>query len=671
MLVPILSTLLLLDVSVSSTFNSSVVHQEDPVVFVRHLNDSLPSANSSVTVDEAELESYDKSEQNNTDTDETDGERGVVFRFKNFLSHNPYTQEAVVGPTTIERLSKLVAKFFKSNGEEAKFNLDAKKFADLLAHPATSTITQIYLIKYEVSPSKIFTYLMLQTQDQSLEEFFHLKLHIPLLSHVIKLIDKQGVSIDRNGVAEEIVRLFTANCNGGTLITWLGKIDDKSDQTIKSFMNSLMTSVMTSKLAYRLLSLRSTDFDDIHQILRGSNNIPKEKWELYLFNYAVYIHFNFIEHEAKSFSVVPYVHSVLRNHFKNNEEQLKQHLSAARASLSLVKENPGLYLVKRFSKDQLRLFKAALQFTDQTILVRKALQANRQASSFAKKLVGETAVATFKSMLENEELVQGLQAVLLDNEAVRLLKAIMREVNGVGDFSLLLTNLGAEMNSKEVEVVTKLDQLIKDEKTLELLKTSMVDASSVTMFKDALESEGRLKLVDDMLSSTELDSATILNGILDNKKRVQFLKEVLQDDTRLKLFRSALDDKIGVKMFKSALKDKKLVKGIDAVLKDKNQVFFLRVAVKDKGLANLFQAALEDKDTEHVENFLKALNEKKLANVFRSLLNEKFNVGWLETAVGTEGRKITRDLDKSERCMLLDEMIEYVDSLIKKRRQKG
>ncbi|CEG35067.1 RxLR-like protein [Plasmopara halstedii] len=73
MLMPVLSTLLLLDVSVSATSNSSIIQHEDPIVFVRHLPNSLPSANSSSTAADVESESYDDSKQDNTDNDETDG----------------------------------------------------------------------------------------------------------------------------------------------------------------------------------------------------------------------------------------------------------------------------------------------------------------------------------------------------------------------------------------------------------------------------------------------------------------------------------------------------------------------------------------------------------------------------------------------------------------------
>ncbi|KAL7689086.1 hypothetical protein Plhal304r1_c017g0062721 [Plasmopara halstedii] len=59
MLMPVLSTLLLLDVSVSATSNSSIIQHEDPIVFVRHLPNSLPSANSSSTAADVESESYD------------------------------------------------------------------------------------------------------------------------------------------------------------------------------------------------------------------------------------------------------------------------------------------------------------------------------------------------------------------------------------------------------------------------------------------------------------------------------------------------------------------------------------------------------------------------------------------------------------------------------------
>ncbi|CEG37777.1 uncharacterized protein PHALS_05833 [Plasmopara halstedii] len=518
---------------------------------------------------------------------------------------------------------------------------------------------------------------MRQTQDGSLEEFFHLELHIPLLSYVVKLIDKQ------TGVAEEIVRLFTANRNGGNLITWLGKIDDNSDQTIESFMKSLLESVETSKLAYRLLSMRYTDFNSVYEILRGSDSyydllMGGSHW----LNYAAYICFNFIEHEAKSFSVVPNVLNLMRKRWIIEETVLKNSLSTKRAMLTATIDIPNFYFEGfsrlDFTEDQVRLLKAALQYADQTILVREALKANRQVSSFANKLGKKTVEDTFKLMLKNEELVQELQAVLLDNEAVQLLKKIMKEVNGVEAFLLRLPKRGAGITPKEFEVMTKLEGLIRDEDTFSVLKTAMKHADSLTMFKDALASEGRLKLVEDMLSSTELDSATILKGILDEENKVQLLKEAVKDDTRLKLFRSALEDKKGVKKFKSALEDKgvrkfrsalkyKKLKGeLDAVLKDMNQVFFLRVAVKDQTRANLFRAALEDK--EHMEEFLNVLNEQKLANVFRPMLNEKYQLEWLEKAVSTETvGEFTRRMDKRDQWMLIDEIIKYLDSIIEEK----
>ncbi|KAL8001673.1 hypothetical protein Plhal703r1_c18g0083831 [Plasmopara halstedii] len=79
MLMPVLSTLLLLDVSVSATSNSSIIQHEDPIVFVRHLPNSLPSANSSSTAADVESESYDDSKQDNTDNNETDGEVRMDF----------------------------------------------------------------------------------------------------------------------------------------------------------------------------------------------------------------------------------------------------------------------------------------------------------------------------------------------------------------------------------------------------------------------------------------------------------------------------------------------------------------------------------------------------------------------------------------------------------------
>ncbi|KAL7688952.1 hypothetical protein Plhal304r1_c017g0061341 [Plasmopara halstedii] len=152
MFVPILSSLLLLDVSVSSTSNSSIVLHKDPVVFVRHLNDSLPSANSSLTVAEDELESYDESEQDNTNTGETAGETRMfsfISKLNSRLLDPPSSSVKAIeeaeklleheGQSSNERnrLFKNVATLFESNDETAKSYLNEKKISDWLMHPAT------------------------------------------------------------------------------------------------------------------------------------------------------------------------------------------------------------------------------------------------------------------------------------------------------------------------------------------------------------------------------------------------------------------------------------------------------------------------------------------------------------------------------------------------------
>ncbi|KAL8009567.1 hypothetical protein Plhal703r1_c01g0005581 [Plasmopara halstedii] len=668
MFLSILSILLLLDVSVSSSSNSSIVQQEDPVVFVLHLNDSLSSENSSLTVDEGKLVRYDKSEQDNTDTDETDGERVIAFNVKNPFSSNSYSklrdaaaesinsfQSELYKPLLNEqsrsspskKLYDILARLYKcfvSHDEETKSYLDGS-ISNLHEHPATSMVTQKPW--FESRLSKLFNDLMLHTKYGSLEEFFRRDLHITFLDQVIKLIDMEGLSIGRTGVAEEIVRLFTASRNGGNLITWLGKIDDHSNQTIESFIKSLLKSIETSKLAYRLLSMRSNDFDDLYKILRGSNSNPDlPSIRSHLIQYATYIRFNFIEHESKSsISVVPNVYSFLSTRCEETEEWQRQLFSKRLELASSFKVDPKSIFAgfhwSDFSEDQVRLFKAALQSNDDAKLVREALQANRQVASFADKLGKETVVDTYKVMLNNEKLVQGLQAVFKDDEAVQMVNVILKDVNGLRDLSSRLTKRGGKKNLKNDQVVNQLKKLIKDENTLRVLKVSMVDADSMMMFKDALESKGRLKLVDDMLSNTELDSATILKVILNDDDKVQFLKEAVKDDSRVELFRSALEDTIGVKIFKTVL-----------------------VAIKDKNRAKLFRAALKDK--KGVKNFLKALNEKKLANVFRAILNENKQLEWLERAV-KNGRygKIASDLDRRDKTMLAAEMINYLDSLPK------
>ncbi|CEG41597.1 uncharacterized protein PHALS_11932 [Plasmopara halstedii] len=671
MFVPILSTLLLLDVSVSSTSNSSIDQHEDPVVFARHLNNSLPSANSSLTVAEGKFESSDDSEQDNTDSDETDGEMRMKFLLNKWISPFSYkqlppeeyfnslrsTQQKAsklllnenLSNKNLKRIFKHFKKLLQSNDEQMKSFVD-EETAALLRNAATSERTQALLLKSETKLSTIFTSLMLRTKDGSLEEFFKLELHIPLLSYTIKLIGQVGFPKGRSEVADDIVRILTANHNGGNLITWLGRCQSDQD-LINRVIKVLVQSATTRKLAYRLQSLRSDDFKDLFSKIE---HLDEQAIRDHILDYAAYIRFNFIEHEAKSSSfVVSKFRSFLQYRYKDSEEKQKQFFSRKQkrvypTGFALDSNRYTEIDWTQFTEDQVRLFKATLQSDDQVKSVRETLQAASQVASFTEKLGDKTMVDTFQTVLNDEKFVQWLQAVLEDEKAVQSLKTILKDAKDPEDLMLLLTK-DDKLNQKEV---TELDELIKSEGLLQLLQTSMVNDERMTMLKKALGFEGRLRSVDDILCSTELDTKKLLDGILSNQKITQSLKEIVKDDVRLKLFKSALEGKEEIKNFLSALGDKDLAY---VLLKDMDQVFFLRVAIKDDYRTNLFRAALENK--EQVKHFVEALDKKKLANVFKSILKEKNQVRLLEDAVTKQSKAGFRfSLNDRDRMMLAEEM---------------
>ncbi|KAL8001503.1 hypothetical protein Plhal703r1_c18g0082091 [Plasmopara halstedii] len=641
MFVPILSTILLLDVSVSSTSNSSLVHHD--VVFVR----SLPSANSSLTVAEGENHFFHQKVDRTAFIQpvaawKTSRKSPVFSKKLNELLQSD--------SRNIEKIFRYFEKLRESNDENIVLFVD-KTISDLLRKSATSELTQIELLKSKTPASKIFTSLMLQTQDGSLEEFFRLELHITFLSYATKLMVQEGTAINRRGPSEDLYRILTANRNGETLIAWLGKcqLAGDSKKLIESFIYGLLRSSTTKHLAYRLLSLRDEDVLVLFRILYGPKEEPDElRIKSELLKYAAFIRFNYIEHESKSFSfVVPALHDYLKSSFGLSAEDQRQLFSRKEVELVMPKLDPEYETYKGFSwseftEDEVRLFKAALQSNEYAILVREALKANRQVASFANKLGEQNAVNTFMWMLNQEELVQMLQAVLKDVNAVQVAEEIRNENS---DLSSYFMKHGAD--------TTIFRYWFANDDRLRVLETSMMDENSLTMFKDALGSAGQLKLVADMLSSTELDTVTILKSILDDEIIVKYLKEAVKDDKSLESFRLALEHTIDVKNIKS-----KAGHGLKAVLNDMNQVFSLRVAIKDDSRATLFRAALEDK--KHEDDFFKALNEKRLTNVFISILAENEKLEWLERAVA-KGRYGRLEFDRDDK-MLADEMVKYINS---------
>ncbi|KAL8017468.1 hypothetical protein Plhal710r2_c022g0090791 [Plasmopara halstedii] len=336
MFVPILSSLLLLDVSVSSTSNSSIVLHKDPVVFVRHLNDSLPSANSSLTVAEDELESYDESEQDNIVTEIAGETRMFPFISKLIpcLLYPPslsvkaieeaekLLEHKKLSSNEWKRLSKNVATLFESNDEVAESYLDMKIF-DLLIHPATTEMTQEQLLKSQRPLSYLLTRFKPETEGVFFDEFFRLQLHIPFLSYAIKVCKLNLRPYDKGVVLNDVASALTTNRKDGNIITWLGMLefDIKTSHNIDLLIGKLVGHPWTASLAYRLQAMRSNSFDEF------SLRIPEGFIDKHgvLLNYAAYVRFNFIEHETKSSAIVlPPLFSILEKTGLSNIKKQKE-----------------------------------------------------------------------------------------------------------------------------------------------------------------------------------------------------------------------------------------------------------------------------------------------------------------------------------------------------------
>ncbi|KAL8001514.1 hypothetical protein Plhal703r1_c18g0082201 [Plasmopara halstedii] len=660
MFVPILSTLLLLDVSVSSTSNSSTVQHEDPIVFVRHLNGSLPSANSSLTVDEGELESYDDSAQDNIRPDESDGEIRIFSFIKNWISPHPYSKLVHVndGDPLMDAVRKagilLSKKKLRKREEEWLSNTyikmlheaskgDSRPFADvsfsiLLITPTTSQLTQNRFLESKTKISAIFELLMLQVQDESLKGFFSLHLQNPLLSYATKMYEINGDSEFRLSVADDLTNLLTAKRNGGSLITWLGTCECDTSN-INSLIQGLSRHPTTLNLAYRLHALRSSSFIELFGLI---SSYPFRDINPVL-DYVAYVRFNFIEHEAKSSAVVvPNLHKFLKSRGYKDEVKLKVLFSEYSERISTSVNQPLYHvyttsILNKLNEGQVRLLKAAVQSNYHAGLVKEALEAYSQVAESARMLGGQEMEDTIKALLDDEKLMQRLQEVLKDKRAVQLLQANSNDVMDLEHLPLPLKKDGVEIKEENDEVVTNLLKLITNRDTLQPLNMFAADNERVTRLTNVIE---RFKLLDDMLSSTELDTVSTLEAILVDQDKVSFLKEAMKDDQRLKLFKEALEDKKKIDVFRNGLGDNNLRMVFDQVIKDMNQVFSLRVAIKDDDRVRFFRAALEDK--KQVEEFVNALNQKKLANIFRSILKEEKQV---------------------DREMLAAEMLEYLKSL--------
>ncbi|KAL8001527.1 hypothetical protein Plhal703r1_c18g0082331 [Plasmopara halstedii] len=680
MFVPILSSLLLLDVSVSSTSNSSIALHKDSVVFVRHLNDSLPPANSSLTVAEDELKSYDESEQDNIVTEIAGETRMFPFISKLIpcLLYPPslsvkaieeaekLLEHKKLSSNEWKRLSKNVATLFESNDEVAESYLDTKIF-DLLIHPATTETTQEQLLKSERPLSYLLTRFKPETEGVFFAEFFRLQLHIPFLSYAIKVCKLYLRSDVKDKVAEDVAWVLTTNRDDGNILTWLGMLECGRviRHNIHLLVGELVGHRRTANLAYRLQAMRSNSIDDffscIPKRMVGKLNV--------LLDYAAYVRFNFIEHETKSFGVVlPNLFGFLKKYGSLNVEKQEELFSDELALTSTSVDSSRFYLFvddiwREISEDQLRLFKAAVQSKGQAKLVREALEGIRKGASVAMNLGGMDMKASFKGMLKNEKFVQWLQEELKDEKSVQLLQTNLYGLENEVKPSLLLPKDDVEMMAEKADVVTIPQKNIPDIHTLHLLKMFLADNEGVDILRDVL---GRLTLLDDMLSSTELDTVPILKAILADQNKVLILKEVMKDEVKLESFRMVLGDDQKMYAFWHNLRGNIMKSAFETIVEDMNQVFSLRVATKDDVRARLFRAALKDKL--QVEKFVNALEKKKLTNIFRSILQDEEKMSWLKSAVADDYYMTFEEiLQRRDRVKLAEEMLQHLTAL----KQKG
>ncbi|KAL7689084.1 hypothetical protein Plhal304r1_c017g0062701 [Plasmopara halstedii] len=229
--------------------------------------------------------------------------------------------------------------------------------------------------------------------------------------------------------------------------------------------------------------------------------------------------------------------------------------------------------------NQIRLYKAALSSEDNAKLMREALMEKSHAAAFKEKLNDKKMEETFEALLIDKKLVESLQKVLKDENQLSLLQASLEDLRDSG------------------EVMKLLQLLVTDEDRLRLLEASLND-DRLKLFEKAVETSGRLTLVEDMLSSTELDPVKPFQAILSDQKKVELLKEALRDEEHLNKFRLVLDSKSSKNSeyeLESELVDKEWAKKFDMVLKDMNLVFFLRVAVLDNDRAKLLKRLWRNK----------------------------------------------------------------------------
>ncbi|KAL7688985.1 hypothetical protein Plhal304r1_c017g0061681 [Plasmopara halstedii] len=674
MIVPTVSTLLLLKVSMCSASNSST---SDPVVIVRHLNHLLPSANNNLTSGEEVLKSYNESVQDNTDIDETEKE-SRAFSFLKAKSTSPLQNNLLPGESSsistkkylVEIINKAMSLYQRDDVQNQKLyghllsllqvnDLELQFFARvniafLLTKKASSEIFQDQLLQSQTRLSTVFDILMSHTKDESLESFFHHGLQDPLLNYFHKYWHLTREDNDQIEVSNEVYHFLTADRKDGNLLTWLGtsQIIDVNNK-VGDLIKCLVTRRMTVELAFRLQTMQNGNLMAFFDVISALHWLPHQ--DLWL-EFAAFTRFGFIEHETKSSAfVMPQVYKFLKDRqgiLKDDQEKIFTEMAEKKSEIPALETN----LRKKFDwalfdADQVRLFKAILQSNDQVELVKKALTKSNQVELFKAALSDEKSVKMFEAVLQDKKAMQLLIEVVGDSQHLDVLEKALSKAGSKEVLDAALFN---------AQVRDMLDEVVKIDQNLWLLKEIVKDHRHVELLTAALKKQEQLILVEDMLSSTELDSMNMFKALLAHKKKVDLLKEAVRDDTRLELFRLLLEGDQVISQFKTALGNEDFAEVIHTILNDVNQVFFLRVAIKDDDRVNSFQAALHDRT--QIENFEAVLSKKKLKNVFRAMLKNEEQLAWLQLAVENDFQ-FKSDLIKRDQRMLATEMLEYLKTV--------
>ncbi|CEG45968.1 uncharacterized protein PHALS_02298 [Plasmopara halstedii] len=141
---------------------------------------------------------------------------------------------------------------------------------------------------------------MREASTGSLDQFFELELHIPLLSYACKICDPENIKkVNADAVAKDVTRLLTEKRKGGDLITWLGTYGvSKTTEDIDRLVQSFSQNEKTFVLAYRLYTLMYADLLPFHFKYEEDSFSSLDRLVFWL-KFAAFTRFNYIEHEAR------------------------------------------------------------------------------------------------------------------------------------------------------------------------------------------------------------------------------------------------------------------------------------------------------------------------------------------------------------------------------------